>query len=77
MAAGKNLKSATRQSHRDSDDSSMNREDVDFGTYHHSTPQESNEIRRGAEMSFSKLLQGLYPPTRLFEFWTPDAGWAF
>ena len=61
MAAGKNLKSATRQSHRDSDDSSMNREDVDFGTYHHSTPQESNEIRRGAEMSFSKLLQGLYP----------------
>ena len=61
MSAGKNLKSATRQSHRDSDDSSMNREDVDFGTYHHSTPQESNEIRRGAEMSFSKLLQGLYP----------------
>jgi SAM-dependent methyltransferase len=61
MTVGKHLRSGTRQSHRDFDDSSMNREDVDFGTYHHSTAQESNEVRRRAEMSFSKLLQGLYP----------------
>ena len=34
---------------------------VDFGTYHHSTPEESNEIRAGAEKAFSKLLRPLYP----------------
>jgi trans-aconitate methyltransferase len=61
MTPGKHLGSGTRQPHRESNDSSINREEVDFGTYHHSTPQESNEIRRHAEMSFSKLLQGLYP----------------
>ena len=42
-------------------DSRMNRVNVDFGTYHHSTSQESNEIRRRAEESFSKLLRSLYP----------------
>jgi ubiquinone/menaquinone biosynthesis C-methylase UbiE len=48
----------------------MNRVDVDFGTYHHSTPQESNEIRRRAEESFSKLLRSLYPsstPLRILD----------
>lgn len=34
---------------------------VDFGTYRHSTPEESNEIRAGAEKAFSKLLRPLYP----------------
>lgn len=34
---------------------------VDFGTYHHSTPDESNEIRERAEKAFSKLLRPLYP----------------
>jgi cyclopropane fatty-acyl-phospholipid synthase-like methyltransferase len=34
---------------------------VDFGTYHHSTPQESKEIRECAEKAFSKLLRPLYP----------------
>jgi SAM-dependent methyltransferase len=70
MAAGKHLRSATRNSHRDFSNSSMNREDVDFGTYHHSTPQESNEIRRGAETSFSKRLHELYPsdaPLRILD----------
>jgi SAM-dependent methyltransferase len=34
---------------------------ADFGTYHHSTPEESNEIRKQAEKSFSKLLRPLFP----------------
>ena len=61
MTAGKHLGSGTRQTRRNSHDSGIHGEDVDFGTYHHSTPQESNEIRQHAEMSFSTLLQGLYP----------------
>jgi serine phosphatase RsbU (regulator of sigma subunit) len=40
--------------------------DVDFGTYHHSTPEESKQIRDCAEKVFSKLLRPLYPSgTRL------------
>lgn len=34
---------------------------IDFGTYHHSTPEESNAIREQAELAFSKLLRPLYP----------------
>jgi cyclopropane fatty-acyl-phospholipid synthase-like methyltransferase len=44
--------------------------DVDFGTYHHSTPQESNDIRERAEKAFSKLLRSLYPsgaPLRILD----------
>jgi len=36
--------------------------DVDFGTYHHSTPEESKRIREDAAKAFSKLLRPLYPP---------------
>jgi SAM-dependent methyltransferase len=61
MTTGKHLGSETGQAHGNSNDSSIHSEDVDFGTYHHSTPQESNEIRQRAEMSFSTLLQELYP----------------
>jgi cyclopropane fatty-acyl-phospholipid synthase-like methyltransferase len=35
--------------------------DVDFGTYHHSTAEESKKIRAFAEEAFSKLLRPLYP----------------
>ncbi len=35
-------------------------QDVDFGTYHHSTPEESKHIRECAEKAFSKLLRSLY-----------------
>jgi cyclopropane fatty-acyl-phospholipid synthase-like methyltransferase len=35
--------------------------DVDFGTYHHSTSEESKRIRESAEKAFSKLLRPLYP----------------
>ena len=39
----------------------MEKSDVDFGTYHHSTPDESSEIRLSAEQSVTKLLRPLYP----------------
>lgn len=35
--------------------------EVDFGTYHHSTPEESQQIREDATRAFSKLLRPLYP----------------
>lgn len=35
--------------------------DIDFGTYHHSTREESNDIRQHAEKAFSKVLRPLYP----------------
>jgi SAM-dependent methyltransferase len=44
--------------------------DVDFGTYHHSTPKESNDIRERAEKAFAKLLRPLYPsgaPLRILD----------
>jgi cyclopropane fatty-acyl-phospholipid synthase-like methyltransferase len=44
--------------------------DVDFGTYHHSTLKESNDIRERAEKAFSKLLRSLYPsraPLRILD----------
>jgi cyclopropane fatty-acyl-phospholipid synthase-like methyltransferase len=44
--------------------------DIDFGTYHHSTPNESNDIRERAEKVFSKILRSLYPsgaPLRILD----------
>jgi|SRR6516225_8449939 ribosomal protein L11 methylase PrmA len=41
--------------------------DVDFGTYHHSTPEESNNIRERAAKAFSKLLRFLYPSVRILD----------
>lgn len=35
--------------------------DIDFGTYHHTTPEESKHLRECAEKAFSKLLRPLYP----------------
>lgn len=35
--------------------------DLDFGTYHHTTPEESKRLRENAEEAFSKLLRPLYP----------------
>jgi cyclopropane fatty-acyl-phospholipid synthase-like methyltransferase len=35
--------------------------DVDFGTYHHTTTEESRLIREYAEKTFSNLLRPLYP----------------
>lgn len=35
---------------------------VDFGTYHHSTAEQSNEIRAWAEKEFTSTLLSLYPP---------------
>jgi hypothetical protein len=61
MTSDKRIGLVKRESHQGSNDSSMNVEGVNCGTYHHTTPQESDEIRLRANMSFSKLLQGLYP----------------
>ena len=36
-------------------------EDVDFGTYHHSTPQQSDEMRVRAREEFVSILSQLYP----------------
>jgi cyclopropane fatty-acyl-phospholipid synthase-like methyltransferase len=33
---------------------------IDFGTYHHTTPEESRAIREYAEKAFSRLLRPLY-----------------
>jgi SAM-dependent methyltransferase len=35
--------------------------DVDFGTYHHTTAEESRKVRQYAEKAFSKFLRSLYP----------------
>lgn len=35
--------------------------DADFGTYHHTTVEESERIRQDAEKAFSQLLRPLYP----------------
>ena len=35
---------------------------VDFGTYHHTTPKQSKEIRNWAQKETSKLLPSLYSP---------------
>lgn len=35
--------------------------DVDFGTYHHSTPEESEALRKLSKAAFSTLLKDLYP----------------
>ena len=34
---------------------------TDFGTYHHSTPEESKAVRKQAEEVFSKVLLSLFP----------------
>lgn len=36
--------------------------ETDFGTYHHSTPEESRDMRDKVEKAFSLLLPSLYPP---------------
>jgi len=44
--------------------------DADFGTYHHSTPDESNDIRERAEKAFLELLRPLFPsgaPLRILD----------
>jgi len=50
--------------------SAIRYERADFGTYHHSTPEESREIRERAGEAFSGLLKPLYPlgaPLRIMD----------
>ncbi|GEM_PF-1042183 len=50
---------------------------VDFGTYHHSTPEESREIRKRAERAFSKLLRPLYPSGAILRILDAGCGLGF
>ncbi len=50
---------------------------VDFGTYHHSTPEESNDIRKRAEIAFSKLLRPLYPASAKLRILDAGCGLGF
>jgi cyclopropane fatty-acyl-phospholipid synthase-like methyltransferase len=51
--------------------------DVDFGTYHHSTPEESKQIREDAAKAFSKLLRPLYPSTATLKILDAGCGLGF
>jgi len=61
VTATKRKRPGRENANRGAYDSRINGVDVDFGTYHHSTSQESNEIRQRAERSFSRLLRSFYP----------------
>ncbi|MBX6362082.1 MAG: class I SAM-dependent methyltransferase [Acidobacterium ailaaui] len=50
---------------------------VDFGTYHHSTPEESNVLRNRVEVVFSKLLKDLYPPKTPLQIMDAGCGLGF
>jgi len=51
--------------------------DVDFGTYHHTTPEESMQIRECAEKAFTKLLRSLYVSRAALRILDAGAGWDF
>jgi cyclopropane fatty-acyl-phospholipid synthase-like methyltransferase len=70
VIVAKHTKGGGARLNRGTYDHWIKRVDVDFGTYHHSTPQESNDIRERAEKAFSKLLRSLYPsrgPLRILD----------
>jgi SAM-dependent methyltransferase len=70
MTMAKRAKFRSTHLERVTTDTRIRRVDVDFGTYHHSTPEESNHIRVRAEKAFSKLLIPLYPsgaPLRILD----------
>ena len=70
MTVAQHKGSGRTQVHRSVYESRIGRADVDFGTYHHSTPEESTELRRRAERSFSRLLRSIYPsgaPLRILD----------
>jgi len=51
--------------------------DVDFGTYHHSTQEESDHIRESAKKAFSKLLRPLYPSRAILKILDAGCGLGF
>jgi cyclopropane fatty-acyl-phospholipid synthase-like methyltransferase len=70
ITVAKNAKSGEAHLHRGTYDPLVKHVDVDFGTYHHSTQKESNDIRERAEKAFLELLQSLYPfgaPLRIMD----------
>jgi cyclopropane fatty-acyl-phospholipid synthase-like methyltransferase len=70
VTVAKHKKSASARLSGGASAALINRVDIDFGTYHHSTPEESNDLRNRAEKAFSKLLRSLYPsgaPLRILD----------
>jgi SAM-dependent methyltransferase len=70
MTVGPNGKGGGVRLGRATSDPWFKHPEVDFGTYHHSTLEESNDIRRRAETAFSKLLHPLFPsgaPLRILD----------
>lgn len=57
----KHLNCGRARGARGAHDRRLKHVDVDFGTYHHSTPTESNEIRERIEKAFAKVLPSFYP----------------
>ena len=53
------------------------RANVDFGTYHHSSPEESKRIREETAKAFSKLLRPLYPSTATLKILDAGCGLGF
>jgi cyclopropane fatty-acyl-phospholipid synthase-like methyltransferase len=51
--------------------------DVDFGTYHHSTAEESRQIREDATKAFSRLLRPLYSPRAALRILDAGCGLGF
>jgi hypothetical protein len=51
--------------------------DVDFGTYHHSRPEESKRIRESAERAFPSCCDPSILLVLLSAFWMLAADWAF
>ena len=50
---------------------------VDFGTYHHSTPEESKHIREEAEKAFSRLLRSRFPSRAALKILDAGCGLGF
>ncbi len=51
--------------------------DVDFGTYHHTTPEESRETRKKVEDAFTSIFASLYPPDSVLEILDAGCGLGF
>jgi len=51
--------------------------DIDFGTYHHSTPEESKRISESLEKAFSKLLRPLYSSGAILRILDAGCGLGF
>lgn len=77
MKAGKAEKSVVTRVDQPVSNGKVEAPNLDFGTYHHSTPEESRDIRVHAEAAFSKLLQPLYPSGAALQILDAGCGLGF